>query len=80
MEELCYAETRLPGVQIVEKAHAQRQVGKTARGGGGGEPDVAPPPTRRGAPHFCIQTSGTRLRHSIKFEKNISNYSKLNKF
>ena len=36
MEELCYAETRLPGVQIVEKAHAQRQVGKTARGGGGG--------------------------------------------
>ena len=36
MEELCYAETRLPGVQIVEKAHVQRQVGKTARGGGGG--------------------------------------------
>ena len=35
MEELCYAETRLPGVQIVEKAHVQRQVGKTARGGGG---------------------------------------------
>ena len=69
MEELCYAETRLPGVQIVEKAHAQRQVGNTVRGG-----------TRRGAPHFCIQTPGTRLRHSIKFEKNISNYSKLNKF
>lgn len=40
MEELCYAETRLPGVQIVEKAHVQRQVGKTARGGGGGR-DVA---------------------------------------
>ena len=36
MEELCYAETRLPGVQIVEKAHVQRQGGKTARGGGGG--------------------------------------------
>ena len=35
MEELCYAKTRLPGVQIVEKAHVQRQVGKTARGGGG---------------------------------------------
>ena len=40
MEELCYAETRLPGVQIVEKAHAQRQVGQTARGGGG-ERDMA---------------------------------------
>ena len=60
MEELCYAETRLPGVQIVEKAHVQRQVGKTARGGGG---------TRCGAPHFCIQTPGTGLRHGIKFEK-----------
>lgn len=34
MEELCYAETRLPGVQIVEKAHAQRQVGKTVGRGG----------------------------------------------